>query len=621
MNNPSTPVTDITTSIQDGVVAAVKSLYDHDTAAAQVNISTTRKEYEGDFSVVVFPYTRVAKKKPEAIANDIGNYLVAHLPELTSFNVIKGFLNLVLDKSFWNKFLLNVAMQEDFGKGAAKNSTVMVEFSSPNTNKPLHLGHVRNILLGWACTQILEKAGYKVIKSQIVNDRGIAVCKTMLAWQKFANGATPASTNTKGDKFVGSYYVRFAKEIAAEYAAWQDTAVGQKVFAELGKEGQSAADFFKSYKDKYFNDYSVLGKEAKALLLQWEANDPAVVALWKKMNNWVYEGFEVTYNALGVSFDKLYYESNTYLLGKDMIQKGLDQDVFQQEGKRVFIDLEDKKLGVKTVLKSDGTSTYTSQDIGTARLRYEDFGMDKVVYVVGDEQNNHFQVLFEILKQLGEPYAAGLHHLSYGMVDLPTGRMKSREGTVVDADDLIAEVIEEARKGTEERGDVGAFSEEEQTAIIQQIGKAALKYFIVKVNPKKRMVFDPKESVDMQGNTGPYIQNAYVRSKAVLHKVGQADIALAAQYLDIKPVEQEILITLHSYPGLIQNAAEQYDPSIIASFAYDLAKLYHKFYHDHQIMRAESPEAKAFRLAVSQTTAQVLKSSMQLLGIEMPKRM
>ena len=621
MSDSPTLVTNITAIIQNAVVAAVQSLYGFETTVNKVNISATRKEYKGDFSVVVFPYTKVAKKKPELIAEEIGNYLLKLLPELADFNVIKGFLNLELNKQFWNDFLLQTALKSDFGIGEKKAETVMVEFSSPNTNKPLHLGHIRNILLGWSCAQILEMAGYKAIKTQIVNDRGIAICKTMLAWKKFAQQSTPDSTNIKGDHFVGTYYVRFAQELAAEYKAWQSTKTAQNVFENKSKEGQNQESFFKKYKDIYFNEYSLLGKEAKELLLKWEANDPEVRTLWKQMNDWVYKGFEETYKALSVNFDKLYYESNTYLLGKDMIKEGVEKGVFQQEGKRVFIDLEDKKLGVKTVLKTDGTSTYTSQDIGTAKLRYNDFGMEKVVYVVGDEQNNHFQVLFEILKRLEEPYAEGLHHLSYGMVDLPTGRMKSREGTVVDADDLIKEVVEEARKGTKERGDVGDFSATEQTEIIRKIGLAALKYFILKVNPKKRMVFDPKDSVDMQGNTGPYIQNAYVRSKAVINKVGQADLKLAANYLDIKPVEQEILVLLYAYPSLIQTAAENYDPSIIANFCYDLAKLYHKFYHDHPILRAESPEAQAFRLALSQTLAQVLKAGMKLLGIGMPERM
>lgn len=613
---------DIVADIEDKVVEAVKALYDLELTPDQVNLSPTRKEFTGDYTLVVFPFTKAARKAPPQIGEELGGYLVDHLDQVVGYNVIKGFLNLELDNEFWKNFLLEIADRKKYGHATAKGEKVLVEFSSPNTNKPLHLGHIRNILLGWSTSRILEAAGYEVVKVQIVNDRGIAVCKSMLAWQKFSGGETPESSGMKSDHFVGKYYVLFEEKFQEEYRDWQKSGAGQKAFAERKDQKQDEAAFFKAYKNEYFNHHSSLGAEAKEMLRKWEQQDSDTIALWEKMNGWVYAGFNATYESLGVEFDKLYYESDTYLLGKDSIEAGLKKDLFyRKEDGSVWIDLTDAKLDHKLVLRSDGTSVYMTQDIGTAQLRNRDFGVDKMVYVVGDEQNYHFQVLFEILKRLGEPYADGLYHLSYGMVDLPTGRMKSREGTVVDADDLIAEVITEAWASSEERGTLEGMTEEERDQIIRQIGLAALKFFIIKVQPQKRMTFNPKESVDMQGQTGPYIQNAYVRIRSVLRKAGEADLSAACEYQELAPAEKELITALYTYPELIQTAADTYDPSLIANFAYNLAKGYHKFYTDHSILKAESEAARSFRLVLSKTVAQVLHTALDLLGIEAPEKM
>jgi arginyl-tRNA synthetase len=610
-------------SIQQNTAQALAELYQAEIKPGEVLINLTRKEFEGDYTVVVFPFVKAARKKPEMVGEELGKALVQKVQEVASYNVIKGFLNLQLEKSYWRNFILNTAGDKTYGTFPNTGDTVMVEFSSPNTNKPLHLGHIRNILLGWACSRILEAAGEKVVKTQIVNDRGIAICRSMLAWKKFGKGESPESTDTKGDHFVGKYYVEFAKRYSEEYEAWQKTAEAEKVYQSKAKEGQEKEAFFKAYKNDFFNEYSQLGAEAREMLIKWEAGDPDVRALWAKMNGWVYEGFDETYRKLGVHFDKLYFESDTYLRGKELIEKGLKEGILQQDGKRVFADLEDAKLGVKTIIKSDGTSTYTSQDIGTAHQRYLDFGAKKMTYVVADEQNNHFQVLFEILKRLGEPYADGLHHLSYGMVDLPTGRMKSREGTVVDADDLIAEVIEEARKSAAERGEANALAPEEQEEALRKIGLAALKFHIIKVNPKKRMIFDPQESVDLQGQTGPYIQYSYVRINGVLKRAAQEkiDLSPANSYTDLQLQEKELALQIHEYPNIIRVAAEEHDPSHIANYCYTLAKAFHKFWHDLSILSADNPQTIAFRLKLCQAVGETLKKGMELLGIEMPEKM
>ena len=610
----------ITDLIQNGVIAGIEQLYGASIAPEQITMNVTRKEFEGDYTVVTFPSTKLAGKKPDDIAAELGQFMLENVADISAFNVVKGFLNLSISDSFWKNFLLEIADNEAFGKQPDNGRKVMIEYCSPNTNKPLHLGHVRNILLGWACSKIYEAAGYDIIKVQVINDRGIAICKSMLAWEKFAGGATPESTGMKSDHFVGEYYVLFEKKFKEEYKAWQEKD-GKAVIAAMAKEGQTEEDFFKAYKNTYFNEYSELGKEAREMLMKWENHDPETISLWKKMNGWVYAGFEETFKDLGVNFDKYYYESDTYLLGKDSVQEGLDKGLFyKKDDGSVWADLTDAKLDHKVILRGDGTSLYITQDLGTAESRFKDFAPEKMVYVVADEQDYHFKVLFEILKRFGVPYADGLHHLSYGMVDLPSGKMKSREGTVVDADDLISEVISEARTASAERGETIELSQEEQTDIIRKIGLAALKFHIIKVHPKKRMVFDPKESVDLQGQTGPYIQNAYVRIKSIYRKAENVNIALAKEHA-IEPGEVELIKILYRFPETILIAAADFDPSALANYTYDLAKAYHKFYSEHSILRADTEAAKAFRLKLSLTVANVLKKGMDMLGIEMPERM
>ena len=608
--------------IQSGVMEVVKELYGASLAPDELTISPTRKEFTGDYTLVVFPFTRFVKKKPEDIGNELGNALLGKVAYLQGFNVIKGFLNLELSDQFWKDFLGDMYTKENFGLLPKNGHKVLVESCSPNTNKPLHLGHIRNILLGWSMYKILDAAGYDVVRVQIINDRGIAVCKSMLAWQKFGHGATPESEGAKGDHFVGDYYVRFDKEFKEEYSQWQKTPEAEEVFESKKQNSQSSEEFFKAYKDTYFNEHSALGREAREMLLRWEAGDPETVALWKQMNSWVYQGFDTTYQALGVEFDKFYYESDTYLLGKDTVEKGLRSGIFYRlDDGSVWIDLEDAKLDKKLVLRKDGTSVYITQDIGTAQLRYRDFGVEKMVYVVADEQNYHFQVLFEIMKRLGEPYAEGLFHLSYGMVELPTGRMKSREGTVVDADDLLAEVVREARENTLERENIAGLPETEQEEVIRKIALAALKFFLIKVHPKKRMIFDPKESVDLQGQTGPYVQNAYVRVQSVLRKIESEDLSAASAHEPLNADERDLIGQIYQFPGIIQEAAREYDPSAIANYCFTLAKSYHRFYHEHSILRAENEAARAFRLQLSMAVAHVLRNGMDLLGIDMPERM
>lgn len=611
--------------IQDALVHAASQLYNAELNPEQLPVTPTRKEFEGDFTVVVFPLTKAAKKKPEDIALDLGNYLVDQVDEVDSFNVIKGFLNLSMSERYWRNFLLEHALLPEFGKLPSRNEKVMVEFASPNTNKPLHLGHIRNILLGWSSSRILEAAGYEVVRVQVINDRGIAICKSMLAWQKFGNGETPQSTGVKGDHFVGKYYVAFEQKFQIEFKTWKQTPEADTVFDAHAKEGQTKDAFFKEIaKTHYFNEYSTLGREAKDMLLRWEAGDPDTIDLWKTMNGWVYKGFEETYNKLGVRFDKLYYESDTYLLGKDAIELGLQNGTFYREPDgSVWADLEDAKLGKKVVLRSDGTAMYITQDIGTAQIRYRDFGVNKMVYVVADEQNHHFNVLFEILRRLGEPFADGLYHLSYGMVELPDGKMKSREGRVVDADDLVAEVINEARKLAMDRGEQETLEVQEAEDLYRIVGLAALKYHILKVQPRKWMVFDPAESVDLVGQTGPYIQYACVRIGGILRRAQRenVDFTLSTTYLGLEPQERELLQLLHQYPDIIEEAASNYDPSHLASYCYALAKAYSKFWSDISVFSADSEAAKAFRLHLSQSVGQVLHNGLDLLGIEVPKRM
>ncbi|MCB0704712.1 MAG: arginine--tRNA ligase [Saprospiraceae bacterium] len=612
----------IVSLLESAAVNATKELFGHDLQPGQLPLTPTRKEFAGDYTLVVFPLTKIARKSPDAIAAELGEWMVSNVEEVTGYNVIKGFLNVELGTTYWNNFLRKAVNTKNYGRQAPNGKRVIVEFASPNTNKPLHLGHIRNILLGWSCSKILEAAGYNVINVQVVNDRGIAICKSMLAWNLFGEGETPESSGIKGDHLVGKYYVAFESRFKEEYAAWQASSTGKEIVENHQKENETEAEFFGRYKNTYFNEYSALGKQAKAMLLAWEAGDAETVALWKQMNSWVYAGFDQTYAQLGVHFDKLYFESDTYLLGKAIVEKGLSDGLFQkkQDGS-VFVDLKDVGLDEKTLLRKDGTSLYITQDLGTARIRYDDFGAKHMVYVVADEQNYHFKALFETLKKLGEPYADGLHHLAYGMVDLPTGKMKSREGTVVDADDLMAEVIGEARENTKERGELDSLSADEREDIIRKIGLAALKYFIIRVTPQKRMIFDPKESVDLQGQTGPYIQNAYVRIKSVLRKAGELNSGSFEDYRGLEEQERELLILLAKFPELVEAAAAEYDPSEIANYCYALAKEYHRFYHEHSILNCDSENVKKFRLDLSSLTAEVLETGMDLLGIEMPDRM
>ena len=592
---------DVIDTIKQGVAKAMETQYQTQIESNTVLVNSTKKEFDGDYTVVVFPFTKAAKKGPEQIGQELGQFLKDNVDEVANFNVIKGFLNLELEEAYWLQFLEQLNGIKDYGRSSRNGKKVMVEFSSPNTNKPLHLGHIRNILLGWSCHKILDAAGYEVLTTQVINDRGLHICKSMLAYQTYGNGETPESTGMKSDHFVGKYYIKFSSVEKEQIAALK----------AAGKETES--------KDK---EEPAILKEAREMLLKWEANDPEVKAIWKKMNGWVIDGFEKTYEKLGVSFDKNYLESETYLKGKEFVMQGLEKDIFyQKEDKSIWIDLEDVKLDHKTVLRGDGTSLYVTQDLGTANQRYQDYGVDKMVYVVGDEQNYHFKVLFEILKRLDQPYANDLYHLSYGMVDLPSGKMKSREGTVVDADDLIAEVIKEAKNNAEEKGGLEDFDEAQKNEVYRKIGLAALKYFILKVNPQKRMLFDPKESVDLQGNTGPYIQNAFVRISSVVKKAGTFDAGLAKDYKKMEPSEKELAFILSEYPGIVQIAAENYDPSTMASYCFELAKTFHRFYHDVQIMRADTEAAKAFRILLAGNVASVLESGMDLLGVEMPERM
>lgn len=597
----------------------------HDTfslalSSDDILINVTRPEFEGEYTLVVFPLAGQMKMNPAQAAENIGKALV-NQSRISKYNVVKGFLNLTVESGLWLEFLDAVNSSPDIGQLPQKKESVMVEFSSPNTNKPLHLGHIRNILLGWSMYEILSAAGYQVIRTQIINDRGIAICKSMLAWEKWGDGKTPKSTGTKGDHFVGEYYVRFETEFRKEYLSWQGTGQAQEIFERKRRQDESREDYFARFKNDYFNTVSPLGTEARKMLIQWENNQSSVVDLWKQMNQWVYDGFDMTYERLGVTFDHIYYESDTYLLGKSIVEEGLGNGSFyKNDDGSVWVSLEDQGMDQKILQRKDGTSVYITQDIGTAQQRYEDHGVERMVYVVADEQNYHFDVLFAICHLLEKPYANGMHHLSYGMVELPHGKMKSREGTVVDADELMDDVKSEARKIALEKGEISNLPEAEQDDIVRKIGMAALKYHMIRVQPQRRMVFDPAESVDMQGQTGPYIQNAYVRIKSILRKQeGETE----SDYSDYRPSrhEMDILIHLSEYPQEIEKSAKNYDPSVIANYAFKLAKLYHKFYNEHRVLSAESDEARGFRLSLSEGVSKVIVHSMNLLGIHMPHKM
>ena len=578
----------------------VKQLYNEDVAESVINIQDTRKEFEGQVTIVVFPLIKFSKKSPEATANDLGAYLVEHVEEVVSFNVVKGFLNLSIVDYYWFDLMNSQLLDPSFGTFKPNGKKVMVEYSSPNTNKPLHLGHVRNNLLGYSVAELLKASGYDVFKVNLVNDRGIHICKSMLAWQKWGNGESPESSCTKGDHLVGKYYVIFDKEYKKETEA-------------LKLAGETEEDAKKN---------APLIKEAQKMLLDWEAGDQEVISLWEKMNGWVYKGFDVTYKNLGVDFDKYYYESNTYLLGKGIVDEGLEKGVFfKKPDGSVWIDLTEDGLDQKLVLRADGTSVYITQDLGTAQMKYDDFNMDESLYVVGNEQDYHFKVLFLILDKLGKNWAKGLHHLSYGMVDLPSGKMKSREGTVVDADDLISEMISTAKQKTEALGKVNNFSEEEKDSLYYNIGMGALKYFLLKVEPKKRLLFDPAESIDFQGNTGPFIQYTHARIKSLLAKASYSSVKTSNDK-SLSETESDLIILLSKYPSEIESAAKAYTPATLSNYLYEIAKLFNKFYHEvPPIVKEEDADLKQFRLNISAVTANLLKKGMLILGIIVPDRM
>jgi len=586
----------ITTAALNGV----KQLYNQDISESVINLQDTRKEFEGQVTIVVFPLIKFSKKSPEATANDLGAYLVEHVEEVVAFNVVKGFLNLSIVDSYWFDLMNNQLIDPSFGEIRSNGKKVMVEYSSPNTNKPLHLGHVRNNLLGYSVAELLKADGYDVFKVNLVNDRGIHICKSMLAWQKWGNGETPESTGLKGDHLVGKYYVIFDKEYKKEIEA-------------LKLNGETEEDAKKN---------ASLIKQAQQMLLDWEAGNSDVISLWETMNGWVYKGFDITYKNLGVDFDKYYYESNTYLLGKGIVDEGLDKGVFfKKPDGSVWIDLTADGLDQKLVLRADGTSVYITQDLGTAQMKFDDFNMDESLYVVGNEQDYHFKVLFLILEKLGKTWAKGLYHLSYGMVDLPSGKMKSREGTVVDADDLISEMVLTARQKTEALGKINSFSEQEKDDLYYQIGMGALKYFLLKVEPKKRLLFDPAESIDFQGNTGPFIQYTHARIKSLLAKASYVS-AKTANDMQLSETESEMIILLSKYPTEISAAAKAYSPAMLANYLYELAKLFNKFYHEiPPIVKEEDVELKQLRLNISAVTANLLKKGMLILGITVPERM
>jgi len=580
-------------------VEAVKALYSSEIPESQLSLQETRKEFEGQITLVVFPITRFSKKSPEVTATELGSYLQEQIPSIQSFNVIKGFLNLSLSDDYWIDLLNQTILPDTFGQFPANGKTLMVEYSSPNTNKPLHLGHIRNNLLGYSVAEILKAYGYDVVKANLVNDRGIHICKSMLAWQKYGEGETPSSSGLKGDHLVGKYYVIFDKEY-------------KKQIEELKESGQSEEEAKKN---------ASLIKEAQEMLQKWESNDQEVITLWKMMNSWVYDGFEKTYKQLGVDFDKFYYESNTYLLGKDIIQEGLQKNVFfKKADNSVWIDLTDEGLDEKLVLRGDGTSVYITQDLGTAQLKYDEFHANEFIYVVGNEQDYHFKVLFAILKKLGKEWAYGSTHLSYGMVDLPSGKMKSREGTVVDADDLMAEMVDTARARTEELGKTEGFTEDEKSILYNTIGMGALKYFLLKVDPKKRLLFDPNESVDFQGHTGPFIQYTHARIKSVLRKANYDGTSIKVPS-SISSFERDLVQCLSNYPAILEASAMEFSPAQLANYIYDVAKLYNKFYHEETILKAEDEDVKGFRLQLSASASKIIAESMRLLGIQVPEQM
>ena len=604
----------IENQIASSVIASVKELYGQEVPMSMVQLQKTKSNFEGNLTLVVFPFLKISKQKPEDTAKAIGELLVRDCPAVASFNVVKGFLNLNIAKEAWVDLLNDIHADEKFGEKPVTEDSplVMIEYSSPNTNKPLHLGHVRNNLLGWSLAQIMEANGNKVVKTNIVNDRGIHICKSMLAWQKWGNGETPESSGKKGDHLIGDYYVAFDKHYRAELAALKS-----KYMAEEGLDEETAENKAK--------EESALMKEARAMLVKWEQGDKEVRTLWKKMNSWVYAGFDETYKALGVGFDKIYYESDTYLEGKAKVEDGLNRGLFfRKDDNSVWADLTKEGLDQKLLLRSDGTSVYMTQDIGTAEMRFKDFPIDKMIYVVGNEQNYHFQVLSILLDRLGFKWGKELVHFSYGMVELPNGKMKSREGTVVDADELIAEMIADARKTSDELGKFDDMSEQEKQDIARIVGLGALKYFILKVDARKNMLFNPEESIDFNGNTGPFIQYTYARIRSIMRKADAEGIKLPQQLSTNSPLnDKEIALIqkLNDYKAVLEQAGTDYSPSGIANYCYELTKDFNQFYHDYSILNANSKEEKTARLVLAANVAKTIKNAMQLLGIEVPERM
>ena len=603
--------------IEDKLVASVisglKALYGQEVPEKMVQLQKTKKEFEGHLTLVVFPFLKMSRKGPEQTAQEIGEYLKANEPAVAAFNVIKGFLNLTIASATWIELLNEIQADEQYGlvKATETSPLVMIEYSSPNTNKPLHLGHVRNNLLGNALANIVAANGNKVVKTNIVNDRGIHICKSMLAWKKYGNGETPETSGKKGDHLVGDYYVSFDKHYKAELAELMTGFTAQGMSDDEAKAKAEAA--------------SPLMQEAREMLVKWEAGDPEVRGLWEMMNNWVYAGFDETYKKMGVSFDKIYYESNTYLEGKEKVMEGLEKGFFfKKEDGSVWADLTAEGLDHKLLLRGDGTSVYMTQDIGTAKLRFADYPIDKMIYVVGNEQNYHFQVLSILLDKLGFEWGKSLVHFSYGMVELPEGKMKSREGTVVDADDLMEEMISTAKETSQELGKLDGLTQEEADDIARIVGLGALKYFILKVDARKNMTFNPKESIDFNGNTGPFIQYTYARIQSVLRKAAESGIVIPEQIpagIELSEKEEGLIQMVADFAAVVKQAGEDYSPSIIANYTYDLVKEYNQFYHDYSILREENEAVKVFRIALSANVAKIVRLGMNLLGIEVPSRM
>ena len=599
--------------IQTAAQAAVKALYGQEVPEKMVQLQKTRAEFEGNLTLVVFPFLKMSKKSPEETAKEIGEWLQENCGAISKYNVVKGFLNLCIGSGAWVEMLKTIDDDPHYGEKTATEDSplVMIEYSSPNTNKPLHLGHVRNNLLGWSLAQIMQANGNKVVKTNIVNDRGIHICKSMLAWLKWGNGETPESTGKKGDHLIGDYYVAFDKHYREEVKALKEEYVLSGLPADQAEE-------------KAKNEAPLI-KEAHEMLVKWEQNDPEVRALWRKMNEWVYAGFDETYKALGVSFDKIYYESDTYLEGKEKVEEGLQKGFFyRRDDNSVWADLTKEGLDEKLLLRSDGTSVYMTQDIGTAKLRFQDYPIDKMIYVVGNEQNYHFQVLSILLDKLGFKWGKDLVHFSYGMVELPNGKMKSREGTVVDADDLIAAMISDARQVSDEAGKNNDMTEDEKQETARIVGMGALKYFILKVDARKNMLFNPEESIDFNGNTGPFIQYTYARIRSIIRRAAEQGLQLtvpAADAVELNEKEISLIQKIAEYPAAVAQAGKDYSPSGIANYCYELTKAFNQFYHDYSVLSADTPEQKQLRLAISANVAKTIKNGMALLGIEVPERM